>query len=204
MVRESGFSPIAVLVHVVGIAAGIIGGFLVMDAIAPDLPEPEQAPVVTAAEEPEAVAGKEARSLFLPQNLSPALDRLHEQMGAGQGILRLRVMPGSLEAETASGDGLFERYDVHEAAPSLIAEQASEKRPRLSLDDFSYFELIATADGPQWYAVLDPESPNVGEPPWTYVAPSTGEPARPGRAAPVPVDAATEQRIAPAPVELPN
>ena len=39
MVAESSrFNPVAVIVHLIAIAAGLYLGFLAMDAIAPDLP----------------------------------------------------------------------------------------------------------------------------------------------------------------------
>ena len=199
MVREGGFNPVAILVHALGLAAGILLGFLAMDAIAPDLPAASEAPGVSSSVAPEAVRGDDPDSLFLPNNLGTALTQLDEQMAAGEGILRLRITPGSLQAQTATGDGLFERPEVHDAAPSSIAQAVHAERAQVTLEDFAYFELVATPEGPQWYAQIDINVTDV-DPPWTYQAPAEGNPVTPGGAPPRPVDAEPQQTIAPPPV----
>jgi hypothetical protein len=195
-----GFNPVAILIHALGIAAGIFLGLLAMDAIAPDLPAEAEAPGVATSVAPEAVRGDDLDSLFLPNNLGPALTQLHEQIAAGQGILRLRITPGSLEAMTATGDGLIDRPSIPDAAPLRIAQQAEAERAQVTLEDFSYFDLVATPDGPVWYAQLDINITEVN-PPWTYTAPLEGEPLLAGRAPPTQVDAEPEQQITPAPVD---
>ncbi|HEX2128161.1 MAG TPA: hypothetical protein VHF58_02985 [Solirubrobacterales bacterium] len=199
MATESGFNPTAFLVHALAIAAGIYLGFLAMDAIAPDFPAESEAPGVSSSVAPEAVRGDDPDSLFQPDNLRSALDALQDQIGAGQGVLRVRITPGSLEAQTASGDGVFQPDEVPDTAPSSIAKQASASRSQVSLADFAYFDLVATSKGPEWYGQLDTSLTEVS-PPWTYRSPLSGLSVTEGGAPPRPVDADAEQTIAPPPV----
>ncbi len=200
MATQSGINPVAVLIHLIGIAAGIFGGLMAMDAIAPDLPSESEAPGVTSSVAPEAVAADDPDSLFQTHNLRSALDGLQDQIGAGEGVLRLRITPGSLEAQTASGDGLFQPDEVPDTAPSYIAGQASAERPQVTLADFAYFELVATAKGPEWYGQLDIDVTEVS-PPWTYRAPLSGLSVTAGGGPPKALDADPEQELAPAPIE---
>ena len=189
-----GFNPIPVLVHVVAIAAGIFLGLQAMDAIAPDLPSAE--PGVSSSAAPGAVSGDDPDSLFQPENLGLALVRLEDQIAAGEGLLRLRISPGSLDVESATGDGLFDPDDVSAALPSVIVDQAQGERPRVGLADVGYMELVATEEGPRWYVQLDTSKTDVS-PPWTYGAPLSGTPLEPGGPAPMAIG---EARPAP-PVE---
>jgi hypothetical protein len=182
----SSFNPVPVLVHLVAIALGLYLGFVAMEAIAPNLPDPDVDPGVSSSSSPGAVAGDDPDSLFRAQNLSPALDQLDEQLGAGQGIVSLRIEPGSVDADTASGDGLFEPADVPAEVPALLAGEIHQQRGSLGLADISYVDLVATAKGPRWYVQLD-IARDIGPPPWTYGAPLAGSPLTVGPAQPTPV-----------------
>lgn len=181
---ESGFNPVAILIHLIAIAAGIFLGLQAMDSIAPDLSTDE--PGIASSSEPAAVSGEDPDSLFNPANLAPALNQLSEQIPAGEGLVRLKITPGSLDAETASGDGLFVPEDISPAAPSVIVDQAQADRPRVGFEDIGYMELVATADGPRWYVQLDTSKTDV-PPPWTYGAPLSGTPLDVGPGPPVPL-----------------
>jgi hypothetical protein len=199
MVAESRFNPAAIVLHALGIAAGLLLGFLVMDAIAPDLPPESEAPGVSSSVAPEKVGGGDADSLFVPSNLGSALDQLDEQTAAGQGILRMRITPGEIQAQTAAGDGLIDAAEVPETAPETIVARAGVERAQIGFEDFAYFDLVATDEGPQWYAQLDINVTEV-DPPWTYTAPLIGAPLTTGGPPPAPIDAEPEQEIEPAPV----
>ena len=100
-----------------------------MDAIAPDLPGEGVEPGVSSSSAPRAVAGDDADSLFRAANLQPALDQLADQLGAGQGITTLHIEPGTLNAETAEGSGLFAPGDVPADVPAMLADEIDAERP---------------------------------------------------------------------------
>jgi hypothetical protein len=186
MATESSFNPIPILLHLIAIAVGIFLGLRAMDAIAPDLPGESVEPGVASSSAPDSVAGNDPSSLFLAANLAPALDQLQEQLPAGEGAIRLRIEPGSLSAETGSGDGLFEPDDVPPSAPAQLANAIHRQRDLVTLADIGYMELVATRNGPEWYVQLDINRTDVS-PPWTYGAPLEGEPVTAGGAPPEPV-----------------
>ena len=187
MVREgSGFNPVAIGVHLAAIAVGLLLGFLLMNAIAPDLPEEEIAPGVSSSTAPADVAGDDPDSLFRPSVLAPALDQLGEQLPAGEEILRLRIEPGGLSAETADGEGLFTLDDVPIEAPELLIVQIHGQRERVDAHDVGYMDLVATERGPRWDVQLDTAVTDV-DPPWTYGAPLEGIPLTVGPGEPTPV-----------------
>jgi hypothetical protein len=184
---ESGFNPIPALVHLVAIALGLYLGFLVMDAIAPDLPDEGVEPGVSSSSAPRAVAGDDPDSLFRAANLGPALDQVGDQLAAGEGILRLHIEPGTVDARTGTGDGLLDPAEVPPGAPLRITGGIDGGRPRsTTLADVAYMDLVATERGPRWYVQLDINR-DIGPPPWTYGAPLAGVPVTPGGAPPVPV-----------------
>ena len=206
MATESRNYTLPVLVHVVAIALGLYLGFLAMDAISPDLPDPDVDPGVSSSSSPAAVAGDDPDSLFRAQNLGPALDQVDEQLAAGEGIVSLHIEPGSLDTETGSADGVFDPDEVPVDVPALLAVQIEAARFQaarlpsthrlavplirggLPLADVLYMDLVATAKGPRWYVQLDP-SRDVGPPPWTYGASLDGEPPlTPGPPPPKPVE----------------
>ena len=186
MASESSVNPIPILLHVIAIAIGVFLGLRAMDAIAPDLPGEGVDPAIASSSAPEAVAGDDPNSLFLAANLEPALDQLADQLPAGEGVLRLRIEPGSLSAETGDEDGLFELADVSPNLPTLLADEIHRERERVTLGDVGFMELIATRVGPEWYVQLDTSKTDV-PPPWTYGAPLEGAPLTVGGAPPVPV-----------------
>ena len=181
----SGFNPTAVLVHLVAIALGLYLGWIAMDRISPDLPDASVEPGVSTTGE---VAGDDAHSLFRPANLEPALTQLAGQMTAGEGLVRLRIEPGTLESELNSGDGLFQPTDVPADAPVVLTQTIDSERGGAPIDlgEIAYMDLVATRDGPRWYVQLD-TSRDVGPPPWTYGAPIAGGPIEVGPGPPKPV-----------------
>lgn len=183
--ERGGFNPVAVLVHLVAIAAGIYLGLLVMNRIVPDLPDETVDPGVSSSSAPAAVAGDDPDSLFLASNLGPALTQLEAQLGAGQGIATLHLEPGSLDAETASGDAALHPADIPVEVPALLGEQIHADRGGVGLAEISYIDLVATARGPRWYVQLDPAR-GIGPPPWSYGAPLDGSPLTAGPAPPKP------------------
>ena len=186
MATESRNYTVPVLVHVIGIALGLYLGFLVMDAISPDFPDPDVDPGVSSSSAPRAVAGDDPDSLFRAVNLGPALDQLDEQLAAGDGIASLHITPGSLDAESNSAEGTLAPDEVPPAVPALLAMEIEAERGSTTLADIAYMDLVATEDGPRWYVQLDINR-DIGPPPWTYGAPLDGEPLTVGPALPHPV-----------------
>ena len=187
MVREhSGFSPSAILVHLLGIAAGIYLGLLAMAAIAPDLPGEEIEPGLSSSSTPGAVAGNDPDSLFNHGALDTAFVQLEAQLPADHGIVRLRIEPGTLDADTRTGDGLFELDDVSAALPERLIAAIHRRREQVTAHDVGYMELIATERGPRWYVQLDTALTDVN-PPWTYGAPLEGTPLSVGPGEPKPL-----------------
>jgi hypothetical protein len=153
---------------VLAIAAGVWGGLLVMDAVAPDLPDPDTEPGVAAAQ-PASVEPGSADSLFRAENLGPALSQLDEQLGADGELVRLRIEPGRLQS--TEGEGGFAVADVSSAAPNQLAAAIGAERPEFrGIEDFQYLELVHTKEGPEWYVQLVSTRPQLS-PPWSYGAP---------------------------------
>lgn len=187
MVSESSLSPIPALVHLIAIAAGLYLGWIAMDAISPDLPDPGVDPALSSSTVAGAVAGDDPDSLFSAAALGPALLELEEQFAAGEGLLALRVEPGSVSAETSSADGTFSLDQVPPAAVEELIARIHAERPAVSAVDVGYLELVATADGPRWYVQLDTSITDV-PPPWTYGARLEGGRLIVGGAPPTPVE----------------
>jgi hypothetical protein len=184
MQTEGAFNPIPILVHALAIAAGLLVGWIVMDRIAPDFPSAD--PGLESSSAPGAVDGNDPDSLFLANNMAVAMVELQEQLGADQGILRLHIEPGAIDAETSDIDGTFDLPDVPVAAPARIAAQIHDLRPQLGLAQIRSMDLVATASGPRWYVQIDTAAAAV-PPPWTYSAPLEGTPVTAGGAPPQPV-----------------
>jgi len=184
---EGGFNPVPLLVHLVAIALGLYLGFIAMDAITPDLPGDDVAPGVSSSVAPAQVAGDDPDSLFDAANLGPALAEIDDQLAAGQGIVSLHIEPGTIDADTGTGDGLIDPDDVGPQIPLRITGGIDVERPgSTTLADVSFMDLVATAKGPRWYVQLDIDR-DIGQPPWTYQAPLEGAPVTAGGAPPQPV-----------------
>ena len=183
--EERGFSPVAVVVHVVAIALGLYLGWVVMEGISPDLPDPSVEPGVESTAQ---VAGDAPNSLFRGPYLQGALNELSDQIAAGEGIVTLHIEPGTLETETASGEGLFQPEDVSSETPVVLIHSIDAERggTPIGLGEVSYIDLVATEKGPRWYVQLDINR-DIGPPPWTYGAPLEGEPLEVGPGPPKPV-----------------
>ena len=185
MATESRSYTVPVLVHVVAIALGLYLGFLAMDAISPDLPDPDVEPGVDSTVQ---VAGDAPNSLFRGPYLQGALNELSDQMAAGEGIVTMHIEPGTLETDTASGEG-FQPEDVSSETPVVLIHAIDSERggPPIGLGEISYMDLVATANGPRWYVQLDINK-DIGPPPWTYGAPLDGRPLETGVGPPTPVE----------------
>ena len=187
MVRDSNaFNPVAIIVHLIGIAAGLYLGFLAMDVIAPDQPAESIAPGVSSSIEPQDVAGDDPDSLFRAGALAPALEQLEEQVPAGHAVVRLRIEPGTTALQTSDVDGLFSLDKVTPDLPERLIDEIHAQRERVTAHDIGYMELVATEDGPRWYVQLDINRTDV-PPTWTYGAPLEGTPLTVGGAPPKPV-----------------
>ncbi len=183
---DSGWNPLAILIHVVAIALGIFGGLQVMEAITPDVSTEE--PAVADPPPPAAVDGEDPDSLFQPSNLAPALSRLHSQLGAGETLVRLKITPGALESEARTGVDGFMPADVSAGRPQYFIGEIASERPKVTFADIGWFELVATADGWRWYIQFDINKTDVS-PPWAYSAPYAGFPLEPGGSPPQPLGA---------------
>ena len=185
MATEGRNYAVPVLVHVIAIALGAYLGWIVMEGITPDLPDPDVEPGVAAAAQ---VAGDAPESLFRGPYLQGALNQLSEQMAAGEGIVTLHLEPGTVETETASGDGLFQPEDVSSETPVVLIHSIDSERggTPIGLGEVAYMDLVATAKGPRWYVQLDINR-DIGPPPWTYGAPLEGTPLTVGPGPPKPV-----------------
>ena len=186
MATESRNYTVPVLVHAVAIALGLYLGWVVMEGISPDLPDPDVQPGVNSTAQ---VAGDAPDSLFRGPYLQGALNKLSDQMAAGEGIVSLRITPGSLETDTGSGEGVFQPEDVSSETPVVLIHSIDSERggPPIGLGEIAYIDLVATDKGPRWYVQLDINQ-DIGPPPWTYGAPLEGEPLDVGAAPPKPVE----------------
>jgi hypothetical protein len=179
--------PLAV--HLLGIALGLYLGFVAMNAIAPDFPDPDVEPGVSSSVAPRAVEGDDPDSLFRAVNLGPALDQLDGQLAAGDGLVSLHITPGSIGSQTGTQEGTIAPADVPAQAPALLAGKISRERGRqIGLGGIASFDLVATGQGPRWYVQLDILHHDPGSPPWTYGAPLDGSPLVAGGAPPKPID----------------
>jgi hypothetical protein len=179
-------NPVAVIAHVLAVVAGIWGGLSLMGWIAPDLPDPDEAAGLTATA-PEEITGSSEDSLFRQTPLHWAMERLADQLGAGEQVVYLQIYPGKLESETRDAqDSLIDPGDVVASAPEWIVTQIAEKRPDVTLDKVRYMGLIATAEGPRWYVELVRTDPKITAP-WAYTADAEGDLLEAGGAVPLPL-----------------
>jgi hypothetical protein len=185
MRTEGALNPIPIVVHALGIVAGLMLGWYVMGQISPDFSTAD--PGVESSASPRAVVGNDPDSLFLPNNLADAIAPLQDQLAAGQGVVTLHIEPGSIDAQTSDADGTYDLADVPVAAPLRITDAIHAMRDKVSLEDIGYMDLIATSEGPRWYVQLDIDRTDV-IPPWTYTAPISGDSVTPGGAPPKPID----------------
>ena len=177
MTTEGALNPIPILVHALGIVAGLLLGWYVMGQISPDFSTAD--PGVESSSAPRAVAGNDPDSLFLPNNLSNAIPPLQDQLAAGQGVALLHIEPGAIEIHGSDGDTAYDLSDVPVAAPARIVDAIHDMRGQVTLNDIASMDLLATRDGPQWSIQLDTSRSGVS-PPWSYTAPLEGTPVKPG------------------------
>jgi hypothetical protein len=184
---EGAINPIPIVVHALGIAAGLLVGWMVMQGLTPALPADDVAPGVESSSAPRAVVGDDPDSLFLPNNLADAIAPLQDQLAAGQGVVSLHIEPGSIDLHTSDVGGTFDLADVPVAAPLRITDAIHAMRDKVSLEDIGHMDLTATAKGPRWYVQFDIDRTDV-PPPWTYTAPLEGDSVTPGGSPPTPID----------------
>lgn len=175
MRREDGFSPVAVLVHALGIVAGLVLGVLVASAAAPDLDAGAPQGVVATDEE---IAADDASSLFLSPNLSFALDRLREEEGADAEYSLIQIGPGSISTSSTADEHSFTLDEVDADIPQSMIFEIGQARPRVTAEDVAYVQLAAAGDGRRWFLQLSTETDV--SPPWTYSAPFAGKPVEGG------------------------
>ena len=187
MVTEGAINPVAILVHVLGIAAGIFLGFLAMDAIAPDLPTNED-PGLASSVAPESVGGGDGNSLFTAPELAAALVRIESQLATDEGIVSMHIEPGSIDADTAEGEGLLAPSEIYSELPrNLVGRIGGTTGRDISLDDVAYIDIVVTDSGPRVYLQLDTDQIEF-PPPWTYSADIDTGNITAGGPPPVPVD----------------
>ena len=183
MVRESGFNPAAMLIHVLGIAAGIFLGFLAMGAIAPDLPAESEAPGVSSSVEPEAVARRRSRLALPAAQPRAGATRARRADGGRRGD----PAPADHSRLARGPDGERGRRSSSGPRSTTRLRRGSPSRPRPSAPgDARGLRLLRPRRHPrrarQWYAQIDINVTDVS-PPWTYTAPAPGAPASRGRPA---------------------
>jgi hypothetical protein len=178
MATESSLNPVAILVHVVAIAAGILLGITAMAAISPDLPGDDSEPGVTAPAEAGQVAADDPNSLFQSGPLAIALDSLTEQLGAGQELTLVHITPSEVSTQSSSDMEGFAVDDIDVSAPRRLALLIGEQRKEVSgIADFQFVDLRLDERGePEWYVQLALDI----DPPRTYVAPLDALAVAPG------------------------
>ncbi|HYU61003.1 MAG TPA: hypothetical protein VEK39_09595 [Solirubrobacterales bacterium] len=166
-------SPVAPIATLLAVAAGVWGGFWVMDTVTPDLPESDTEPGVEAAAD---IEGGDPDSLLRTGPFAIALAQLSDQIAAGDVIVSLRLEPGTLDAKSGSGGLDLEPDEIPPNAPERIAGEITQQRPMVSLDSVMFMQLRPGPGGPQWRVQLDSDV----DPPRTYTAPLDGSSAMPG------------------------
>jgi hypothetical protein len=163
MASEGGFNPVAAIVHLVAIAAGLYLGWIFIAWAAPDLPSEETEPGLSATA-PEAVSGGDADSLFREENLGPALDQLAEQVPAGEQLVSFEARPGSISSQSGDGGIGLDPDEIPATAPEAIVPQIAAQRRAaggdpvpIGLDDVAFMQIVQGQDGPRWYVQLDAE-----------------------------------------------
>ena len=172
-------SPVVIICNLVGLILGVWGGFQVVGAVTPDMPDPDTEPGFEAPAEID-VSGGDTTSLFRNFPLDVALNELEEQQAAGTSIMQLHIKPDSISADMFDNDHGFQPGDVDDyAIETMVAEIDSQRSEQVSLDDVRGADLVMTERGPRWHLQLDSARPDL-PPPWTYDAPLGGRPAKPG------------------------
>lgn len=189
MATERSLNPVAALVHLVALAAGLYLGWLLMGWVTPDLPGEGTDPGVSATATAEQVAGDDPNSLLRPDPLAGALDSIDDQLASGEGVAVLRIEPARIGVEESEADGAFEPSAVDPAVPERILAAIGARRPEVDgLEDVQYMELVATEPGPRWYVQIVSTDPRI-RPPWTYTTDLDGPPPlAPGEAPPTPIE----------------
>jgi hypothetical protein len=161
-------SPLSPIVHLVAIAAGLWGGFMFMGWASPDLPNPDTNPALRSAATPEQVSGGDSNSLLRAGPLSVALDQLSDQLGAGEDLRLMQIVPGRIDTSSSGSGTGFSVDDVEPQAPERILAVIASQRPSVrGLEDVQFMQLRAQLDAPPtWYVQLSLEI----DPPRTYTA----------------------------------
>jgi len=166
--ERAALNPIAVIVHLVAIAAGVYLGITAIAAISPDLPSESSQPGVQASAVGDQVAADDPNSLLQPGPLAISLNSVDDQLAAGKSLSHVHITPSEITTETTDTGG-FDVADVDNSAPLRLANLIAQQRKDVDgLGDVQFVDVRLDSDGnPQWYVqlVLDID------PPRTYTAP---------------------------------
>lgn len=161
MASEGGFNPVATIVHLIAIAAGLIGGWVFIGWAAPDLPSDDVEPGIAVSTAPEAVGGGDPDSLLRAANLGPALDQLAEQVPDGEQLVSFTLAPGSIQSQSGDGGIALDPEEIQATAPEAIVPQIQAPRrevggnpTQIGLEDVLAMEIQANGEGPRWYVQL--------------------------------------------------
>ena len=151
-------SPVAPIAHLIGIAAGVLGGLWIGGWVAPDLPSAGTEPGVTVEE---SVRGSDPESLFHPGPLAVAVAQTEEQLGAGAEVSNVTIEPGTIRAAENEGVNLLPLADMPIDAPERMIAGINERRREaggdpIDLDDVMYFSWSpANPTDIEWSVLLD-------------------------------------------------
>ncbi len=152
-------TPVAPIAHLLGIAAGILGGFWIGGWVAPDLPSAETEPGVVVEED--SLEGSDPDSLFHPGPLAEAVTQTLDQLGAGAEVSSVTIEPGTLRAAENDGVNLLPLESMPTDAPERMIPGINERRRAagsepIDLDDVRYFSWSpANPTASEWYVLLD-------------------------------------------------
>jgi hypothetical protein len=164
-------SPAAPIAHLLGIAAGVLGGLWVGGWVAPDLPSADTDPGVVVEEE---VRGSDPDSLYRSGPLADAVTQTAEQFGAGAEVSVVTIEPNRLTAAENEGTNLLPLEDMPVDAPERMIDGVNDARAKansstdVTLDDvLSFTWSPANPTATEWSVLLDVSTAG---PPTQFVA----------------------------------
>jgi len=154
-------SPIPPILHLLGLAVGVLGSLALMAKIAPDLPSGE--PGVAEAGETQVAGPEDPQSILSAAGFSTALAQIRGQLGDDEVVISLTATPGSMDIESTES-GSAEGVEIDQISFStsyLIASQiAAQRKERLGLSDvrgeadLAALSMSTGPSGPIWIATL--------------------------------------------------
>jgi hypothetical protein len=140
-------SPVAPIVHLLALLAGVFGGLQVASAMSPDQPGTSDEPGIVSTAP---ILGED------PNGWSQALAQIGDQLGDDEGITSLRATPEGLEVSSSVGEGI-PIEEISASAPYLIALRIAESRPEVrGAQDLASLSMTPVEAGTVWIATLDP------------------------------------------------